>query len=757
MKATDTSVNMNSPDKFLAISKNSKLVMKGSVPSGLIDHKPNLSSRTEDLTVNFNLVTFRNLALEKTIRQANKSQSFNKTFCRKGKSGIQNISSNVIGYLNNFLDPKDLMNVSTLNRKFFNKIKNEQAYKLLMSIVNKKLTLEDLLLNDGALLALYVSRISSSDENGLTIEYVNKLIGFILNYCLKSTKFCLKIQKNIMTRGFTYLTMADLTKYVQIDLSTNKIGDEGIEKLSKIIPFMDKLEYLNISMNQISSSGFIKIFESLKQAKSITELNASGNSLKDSGMKGVASFLEASLTIQTLNISYNAIEDEGIELLAEGIINNRSLKSVDVGSNKFTGQSLTHLLKIFKRYPIREDLSQSIHTSLPPANTLSSVGKGCDALLFKLNSAIYEERISKASESAKKLMFISENQLPNQKMKGIEQNYMSSFNKIESLNLSANKLNFEDINFLLTSISNTELYMNSLTRFNLSKSYLLSCNFPALSKFIETSNIKELILKGNNFSQNTPYIEAFSYALQHNSFLIKLNLENCKIGDQLASKILKHLPRTAIKELNFNSNDLSHNSLRQLADSLGDSQLLSLFISSNTFGNEGVETLRAALSFKCSLKVLKISMIDMDDTGVTHLIPALGNSNLNELDISVNNCTDDSGKDLFNYLVNQENMIDNLNVAGNNFTDEILTDLVNAIQHNNCKLKKLDISENDFSESALKQIILACSSNTSLVQLNISKNGSKSMSYLRPGKDKSSELEELLKECQKLRDLKIII
>lgn len=771
MKIADDSVEDKSPGKLSALQSSagsSKLVIKGSV----VNCAPN-SSKTEDLSVNFNQISIKNLTFETSKRQRNKSKSFTKASSRKERSGMKSISSNVIGYLNNFLDPKDLMNVSTLNRKFFNKVKNEHAYKLLISIVNKKFTLEDLLLNDGALLALYISRINSSDTNELNVEYVNRLVGFILNYCLKSTKFRLKIQKNIMSRGFTYLSMADLSHFVQIDLSTNKIGDDGIEKLSKIIPFLEKLEYLNVSMNQISSNGFNKMFESLKQAKSITELNVSGNSLRDLGMVVVASFLEVSSTIKIINLSYNAIEDKGIELLVEGILKNESLKSINIASNKFTGASLSHLLKLFKKNAIKargfadkETLGKKDNFSLiKRTNTISEgiVGELEQGLSPKLKSISYGAKMSTASEFVKKLLFQSVYQANNSNTTNITNKKLSSTKlnarQIETLNLSSNKLDAELMNDFLKEISNKELYNNTLNRFSIASTSLKSKNLPALSEVIENNHIKEVTLKGNNLSHNTLYIEVFSKALQNSCFLTKLNLENCHIGDELASSIFKLLSRTLIKELNLNSNELTSESLAVLVDSSNDSQLDSLFISSNNFGNDGAQILNKAISSNIcsSLASLKISMIDMDDIGVASFLPAIGNSNLVELDISVNNCTDDSGKELFSYLVKEKNQIENLTVAGNNYTDEILDDLERTLQDKDCRLKKLDISENNFTVNGLKRVLSACTSNSSLTQLNISKKEGKAMSSMKLRKERNPELDNLLQEYQKQSHLKIII
>ncbi|OMJ82144.1 hypothetical protein SteCoe_17218 [Stentor coeruleus] len=205
------------------------------------------------------------------------------------------------------------------------------------------------------------------------IEFIAQ--GITENYNL----FSLDLSNNALNgKMMECLTRAVVKTELKIlNLSNNKIGDEGCEFISNMIlgayEAACPLVNLNISYNGISSKGAGKIFHSLRLNILIKDFNISGNQfsqgltmffttflsdncvmkninlsncgIKTDHLQNVLDGLNKNKKLENINLSHNKIEDPGAQHIAFGLAKNTGLKSIDLSSCSIKGQGALAIAK----------------------------------------------------------------------------------------------------------------------------------------------------------------------------------------------------------------------------------------------------------------------------------------------------------------------------------------------------------------------------------------------------------------------------
>ena len=246
--------------------------------------------------------------------------------------------------------------------------------------------------------------------------------------------------------------------------------------------------------------------------------------------------------------------------------------------------------------------------------------------------------------------------------------------KVNTLNLSRNKITDKGVQHLSTALTQTNCKLNSL---HLDVNNITDKGVEHLSTALTHTNCKlnRLHLGANNITDKG--VEHLSKALTHTNCteLNSLNLRLNKITDEGVEHLSTALTHTYCKlnSLNLGYNNITDQGLKHLATALTHTdctELNSLNLEhNNNITDEGVEHLSRALThINCKLNTLYLRENTIADKGVKHLSTALThtNCNLNSLDLSYNN-----------------------------ITDEGLNHLSTALAHSNCKLNRLHIGLND--------------------------------------------------------------
>ncbi|CAH6786793.1 Ciita [Phodopus roborovskii] len=103
-------------------------------------------------------------------------------------------------------------------------------------------------------------------------------------------------------------------------LSENKIGDEGVLKLSATFPQLKVLETLNLSQNSITDVGACKLAEALPAlAKSLLRLSLYNNCICDAGAKSLAQVLPDMVSLRVMDVQFNKFTAAGAQQLASSL------------------------------------------------------------------------------------------------------------------------------------------------------------------------------------------------------------------------------------------------------------------------------------------------------------------------------------------------------------------------------------------------------------------------------------------------------
>ena len=101
-----------------------------------------------------------------------------------------------------------------------------------------------------------------------------------------------------------------------VSLHSNKLGDEGVEKLAPALRALKTLKALTLASNEISDTGVAHL---------VVDLNAQKKELS---------------ALKSLSLSYNKVSNEGCKMIVEALIGDASLHSlelVDLEANKASG------------------------------------------------------------------------------------------------------------------------------------------------------------------------------------------------------------------------------------------------------------------------------------------------------------------------------------------------------------------------------------------------------------------------------------
>jgi len=122
-----------------------------------------------------------------------------------------------------------------------------------------------------------------------------------------------------------------------IDLSNQKIGDEGAIRLAKVIDESYErniINDINLSNNEIGKDGLLALLGILVYYQSLKDFDLSNNRIDDRGANLLKHLIEQSKTVTSLNLKNNQIGDRGAKILAEKISQNQVLRRINLSGNK---------------------------------------------------------------------------------------------------------------------------------------------------------------------------------------------------------------------------------------------------------------------------------------------------------------------------------------------------------------------------------------------------------------------------------------
>lgn len=147
------------------------------------------------------------------------------------------------------------------------------------------------------------------------------------------------------------------SKLLTASFSYNKIGDEGIEALAKLVS-TKKSQFpwktLHVSHNLIGDEGATRIAQLLienDKFPSLTAIELGYNKIKNDGAIAIANAMRKNKTIKLLDLEYNKIEYDGIKNLAFMIVENTTMDTMIIGGNKLGEQAFCLLANTDMNFP----------------------------------------------------------------------------------------------------------------------------------------------------------------------------------------------------------------------------------------------------------------------------------------------------------------------------------------------------------------------------------------------------------------------
>ena len=196
------------------------------------------------------------------------------------------------------------------------------------------------------------------------------------------TAFCDKHSiinlSNIRMSNITVATFSEFLKnnicLLELNLSKNNIGRNGIIAIAKAIQVNTLLQKFDISECQVADDGAAAISDSLKCNHSLQELKLSQNNITSDGAKKIAEAIQVNKMLQKLDISYNRISDDGAASISDSLKINKSLQVLNMSYNKICSSGAKKIAEAIQ-------VNLALHTLYLHR---SPVTNAADALAFNL-------------------------------------------------------------------------------------------------------------------------------------------------------------------------------------------------------------------------------------------------------------------------------------------------------------------------------------------------------------------------------------
>ncbi|XP_037402052.1 NACHT, LRR and PYD domains-containing protein 3-like isoform X2 [Pygocentrus nattereri] len=534
----------------------------------------------------------------------------------------------------------------------------------------------------------------------------------------------------------------------ELDLSENKIGVAGVEKLSVILKnYSCKLEKLMLSYCHIAGEGYAALASALKSNPSshLRELDLRGNHPGDTGVKELTVLVDdTSCKLKTLRLLKSSDAEEACDSLTQLLKINPLLQTELDLKGKIQGDTKVKQLSL---------LLEDSHCRLQKLglSDCSITGNGYAALAsaLKSNSSHLTELDLRGNDpgdtGVQKLTDVVDD--PKYKLKtlrllksddavGAHAFLFECLKKeplvLTELNLSKKKLGSTELKQLSALLVDSHCKLKTL-RLNECDLTEKSCEHLAKVLSSKDSKLTELDLSNNHLGD--PGVKELSTALRNSHCKLEtLRLSECRVGEKgyaaLASD-LKSNKSSVLKELDLRGNDpgdkgvelIRSTSLRKIrllknhaADEAHDSLtkafgkdpllLSELDLKKYEPRHAGVEQICGVLEDShCRLKTLKLyksgSITERDCAALVSAL-TVNLSQLRELDLNKNKLDKSGVQKLCSLLKNPHCKLEKLTLNKNNVTSKDCADLASALSSSLSHLRELDLSENVIQDSGLK-------------------------------------------------------
>jgi len=557
-----------------------------------------------------------------------------------------------------------------------------------------------------------------------------------------------------------------------LNISGNRLKDNGAKKISNILFQDSKLVELDISNNNISIVGAVDISEAVKHNATLQYLIISwdvycmntgdkalyfaSTHLKDDGARTISNVLCFNRIVISLDLSNNELTDNCTVYISECLQNNCSLKEVNLSRNVISSKGLKRMASTLK-------VNQSLRNFNISHNFITDDGAKAIGECLKSNKVLQKLDLSANEISSKGIFDIlsyiqSDSSLDclnvsynNVSLSGLIMitSVFKALPKIFILCVSFNKLSFDNRNYVITA---SDLHVNNadcnLSTIGITDQRNLSLSNRRGNFIAEVVGccLKEIdIVRVLNLSHHEisckGLLNIADVINTNNLMLMELDISYNNVFDDGMIGISEYLRKSnTIEILNLSRNNLTYIGAKLIGEAIERNETLrQLDISYNEISDDGVVAISKSVKKNNSLKQLKISCNNLylildrtvhsfsvcntnfGDTGATLLSAFLScSSTILNLVISQANLSDKGAVAISEFLkVNSK--IENLDVSRNRLTCDGIRILCKGIKVN-ITLRTLDISHNNISDDGVITISETVKQSKILQKLSLSWN-----------------------------------
>jgi len=215
--------------------------------------------------------------------------------------------------------------------------------------------------------------------------------------------------------------IAQMMKFLEeLNLNGNKLGDDGVQILSKGILNTNTLKVLQVNNIGITAIGTSAIAISLQCNTSLEVLHMSFNAIEDDGAMVIAQIICNSKTLKKLNIHEIGISAEGSTAIAESLQNNISLEALDMRYNSIENNGAKAIAQMICNNQTLKELcirssgisatgATAIADSLQCNTSLVALDMSCNAI--EKDGATAMAQAFKINKTLKKLLLFSDDRI----------------------------------------------------------------------------------------------------------------------------------------------------------------------------------------------------------------------------------------------------------------------------------------------------------------------------------------------------------
>lgn len=144
------------------------------------------------------------------------------------------------------------------------------------------------------------------------------------------------------------LLITDLNYFISLTLQGNLVDDEMIKWLVPGLITNQTLRHLDLSSNRITEKGMIKISSFLVRTRSLLSINLTDNLIGSESAYAIGLTIKENTKLRILKLAMNRLDDESGVKIVKMLAFNKNLEELDLSSNLLGNLTLRDLQKALK-------------------------------------------------------------------------------------------------------------------------------------------------------------------------------------------------------------------------------------------------------------------------------------------------------------------------------------------------------------------------------------------------------------------------